>query len=146
MQIFLLYTEAAEHGDGLGYLHKQPVLEVDFTIPVPAELLLPLSGGGGRKKKSRDAKERLLQPLQCSAVIHQDPSSLASEAGNTSAVAWRVSLQLAKLLLLQHRWPKFHPPLLDLERLSQASLLELGSGTGSESAAAAAVHAVHWPQ
>lgn len=122
------------HGDGLGYVHKKPILELDFVLAPPRlpESEASTSFRANRKHVKAKAPHRGTQEKHFSATINQDPSALASESGNTSAVAWRVSLLLAKLLLLQRHFPVQAAPILDLEETASKSVLELGSGTGRE--------------
>lgn len=128
----MLYASARDTlgTGGLGYIHKQPLLEVDFVLALPQELARSSVGGKTSGRGSKTNRRKPSKETSIQATIHQDPSSLASEAGNTSAVAWRISLHLAKLLLWQSHFPTYASPILDLEKLAACSVLELGSGTG----------------
>ncbi|SPO29504.1 related to RKM5 - protein lysine methyltransferase [Ustilago trichophora] len=108
-EIFLLYTLNAksEHDGGLGYVNHSSdkiYVAIDGT-----KWSFALS--------DRNLSGKLVVP------IYQDVTSLRSSKGNTGSVLWRSTVELAI---------RFHKgAIFDLTLFKNASVLELGAGTGA---------------
>lgn len=108
-EIFLLYTLNAksEHDGGLGYVNHSA-----------GKIFISIDGNLWSSALSdRNLSGTLIAP------IYQDVTSLRSSKGNTGSVVWRSTVELAI---------RFHQgTLFDLSRLKDATVLELGAGTGA---------------
>lgn len=106
-EIFLLYTlhAKAEHDGGLGYVnHSADRIFVAID--------------GQRWNSALSARN-----LSDAVAVHQDVTSLRSTKGNTGSVLWRSTVELAIRVRTG--------ALFDLAALRDASVLELGAGTGA---------------
>ncbi|KAJ1023139.1 hypothetical protein NDA16_003292 [Ustilago loliicola] len=108
-EIFLLYTLNAksEHDGGLGYVnHSADKIFISIDRNTWSSAL-----------SDRNLSGKLIAP------IYQDVTSLRSSKGNTGSVVWRSTVELAI---------RFHQAtIFDLSRLKDATVLELGAGTGA---------------
>ncbi|WVQ97517.1 hypothetical protein IAU59_004631 [Kwoniella sp. CBS 9459] len=133
---------------GLGFLDSNSsILELSIDLLPAATVASPVinkkdkeSGsdkrGGNRSKrtvyKTDKRSESISKGKSVEVSIQQDLGALKGRRGDTGSVLWRSSLHLARHLLFQHHYPPNANTisLLDPDRLSSASILELGAGTG----------------
>ncbi|KAJ6518770.1 putative methyltransferase-domain-containing protein [Mycena sanguinolenta] len=122
-EVFILYsTKSASSNEprGLGYLDSRTdILTLEF------ELKAPLASDAGISKAKRNTKirDRIVE-----VQLAQDKTALRSRIGDTGSVVWRASIDFAQMVLQQHHVNS--PVSLFDERLKDANVLELGSGTG----------------
>ncbi|SNX85800.1 related to RKM5 - protein lysine methyltransferase [Melanopsichium pennsylvanicum] len=108
-EIFLLYTLNAksEHNGGLGYVNH-----------TSDKIFVAIDGC----KWSSALSDRNLSGKHV-VPVYQDVTSLRSSKGNTGSVLWRSTVELAI---------RFHAgAIFNLEQLKNATVLELGAGTGA---------------
>ncbi|KAJ3827241.1 putative methyltransferase-domain-containing protein [Lentinula raphanica] len=150
-EVFILYTElqAKDYQSpssnektsfrGLGHVDShQDILSVHFTLTDPvAELshtsTVPESSlksrSRRRTRKGRDSHRP--DAIELDIQIAQDTTSLRSRKGDTGSVVWKASVDFASAILQAAHFPSDdHPSFLDLSRLRESHVLELGSGTG----------------
>ncbi|KAJ3730005.1 putative methyltransferase-domain-containing protein [Lentinula guzmanii] len=153
-EVFILYTElqAQDYQSlpsstmtsfrGLGHVDShQDIVFLKFPLINPvagsssasaasntsSELESSKSRRRARKKRDTHRPDVIELEIQ----IAQDKTSLRSRKGDTGSVVWRASVDLASAILQDaHFPPSIHPSLLDLSKLRNAHVLELGSGTG----------------
>ncbi|KAJ7890570.1 putative methyltransferase-domain-containing protein [Mycena olivaceomarginata] len=123
-EIFILYSNKASASSneprGLGYLDSHSdVLTLNFEVksPSPSDL--------GITKAKRKVRE---QTKTVEIQLAQDKTALRTRTGDTGSVVWRASVDFAQMILEQHH-AKSPVSLFD-EKLKDATVLELGSGTG----------------
>ena len=118
-EIFLLYTLNAksEHDGGLGYVN--PSCDRIFVS------IDPDSRTWSSSVSDRNLAGKLVVP------IFQDVTSLRSSKGNTGSVLWRSTVELAIRFKSN--------TLFDLASMKEATVLELGAGTGALPALVAGV-------
>lgn len=127
--------ETTEKG-GLGFIdsshsHLPIVLELAQPVTSPP-LSPPVSPPPGHRRSRHVSGKKATAPdttVRIELELLQDLTALKGRKGDTGSVLWRSSLYLAKHLLSQYHFPPPHP-LLDCSKLKDASVLELGSGTG----------------
>ncbi|KAI0306141.1 hypothetical protein B0F90DRAFT_1814934 [Multifurca ochricompacta] len=157
-EIFLLYTRLAAlkpaddsdagHFHGLGSENSN-----EDTLIVRLELKKPsrssrksgsdVLGPGGRiSRKTRGNKRKGTikeevhenvhesEPVTLEYELFQDKTALRTRSGDTGSVLWKASIEFLGLVLQQQYFPEPHHSLFDYAKLSQAHVLELGSGTG----------------
>ncbi|ODN91383.1 hypothetical protein L198_05897 [Cryptococcus wingfieldii CBS 7118] len=118
--------------EGLGYLDSsQSVLEllIDIEPPKDSSAVPEVVYGKGRRRKGTKKEGGKDSMVSIPVVLNQDLTALRGRKGDTGSVLWRSSLHLARHVLFHHL---FRPqnPLLDIDRLNSAHILELGCGTG----------------
>jgi len=120
-EIFDLYTalQRAPPAQGLGQVDARA-----STLSLSFDLRLPPSEDARRRK-------RAAKTTRIDLELAQDLRSLRDTAGDTASVVWRASYLLCQLVLAQHGSAT---ALLDLR---EASVVELGSGTGLSACALA---------
>lgn len=116
-----------------------PAPSVAVAVPFPKSK--PRSGAHRRSAAASKSREALApaREVVLPVIIQQDLSALKTRKGDTGSVVWRSSLHLGTHILTQSVFPPApdtdpNSPLtcalLDPDRLRQARVLELGSGTG----------------
>ncbi|KAJ7155443.1 putative methyltransferase-domain-containing protein [Mycena crocata] len=126
-EVFLLYsksTSTSSEPRGLGYVDSRTdTLTLSFDLKVPS-----IPNIGSRKYK-RKSVARPVQDKTVEVQLLQDTTALRTRTGDTGSVVWKASVDFAQFILEQ--WHAKSPvSLLDAERLRDAHVLELGSGTG----------------
>jgi hypothetical protein len=101
------------------------ILQLDFDL-LPPELTESVALQGKRRPKPTKA-------VNVTLAVEQNLSRLRSDARHvdTSSAVWRISLALAKELLLPSYFPTWRS-FLDIDGMRAARVLELGSGCGRE--------------
>ncbi|WRT65226.1 uncharacterized protein IL334_002169 [Kwoniella shivajii] len=128
------------HSGGLGFLNSnESVLEITIDLSPPTltfdDVKLKLDKRSKRKYKNSSLNSTTGNTANesISVKIQQDLGMLKGPKGDTGSILWRSSLYLSTILLRQYHQPStggVDIPILDLETLKSASVLELGSGTG----------------
>ncbi|CAE6403147.1 unnamed protein product [Rhizoctonia solani] len=138
-EVFILYSRHVENRDedgiqGLGSVDSLAgSLTLNFVLSSPSPAITEESKakGRGRHRKAQSSKPGPAEKV-VEIEVFQDVTGLRSRKGDTGSVVWRASVHLAKLLLQQYYFPP-HPPhsaLLSSNHISNAKIVELGSGTG----------------
>ncbi|QRW17111.1 protein-lysine methyltransferase C42C1,13 [Rhizoctonia solani] len=138
-EVFILYSRHVENRDedgiqGLGSVDSlADSLTLNFVLSSPSPAITEESKakGRGRHRKAQSSKPGPAEKV-VEIEVFQDVTGLRSRKGDTGSVVWRASVHLAKLLLQQYYFPP-HPPhsaLLSSNHISNAKIVELGSGTG----------------
>ncbi|ORY23141.1 hypothetical protein BCR39DRAFT_550013 [Naematelia encephala] len=139
MEIYMSLASRLETDEpaasGLGFLDPtKPVLEIEFDLTLQKVEVanIKISGRSRKGAGGRSHKELQDQGPIIFVKLQQDLGALKSRKGDTGSVLWRSSYHLARNLLASHHHPPGAPllPLLDLSKLRQARILELGAGTG----------------
>jgi len=136
-EIFLLYTALNNKTDddnplrGLGSVDsKLGTLTLDFDVAttVGDSAVSPQSKASTRRKGKR--RESVLSSTRTLQVeLHQDTTALQSRRGDTGSVLWQASVDLARLLLEQHRLftrDSGIKTLFDYAELARSHVMELG--------------------
>ncbi|CAK9779321.1 hypothetical protein CC85DRAFT_289437 [Cutaneotrichosporon oleaginosum] len=128
-EIMDLYIGIGEHSGGLGYLDgRAPELSLTLEL-VPAATEAASDEHAGKRRMRRKEKAKAVEGVSIDIVVTQDPGALRSRSGETGSVLWRSSLHLARHILTQAIFPPV-APLLSMQALASAKVLELGAGTG----------------
>ncbi|KAI0316867.1 putative methyltransferase-domain-containing protein [Amylostereum chailletii] len=143
-EVFLLYTRLAalksednednSHFRGLGFLDAQQdtiQVHVDLTPPTTISPTIPKArhGRSAPRKAGGKGKGRQDEAISLEFELFQDKTALRSRSGDTGSVLWRASIDVARLVLQQTRFPT-PDALFDSHKLSTARCIELGAGTG----------------
>ncbi|KAF7356633.1 hypothetical protein MVEN_00997500 [Mycena venus] len=123
-EVFVLYSSkftpasSNEPPRGLGYLDSRTdILTLSFEMKPPS----PSKHGISKSKQKMQEKTIEIQ-------LAQDKTALRTRTGDTGSVVWKASVDVAQMILEQHH-AKSPASIFD-ERLKDANVLELGSGTG----------------
>ncbi|KAK6992212.1 putative methyltransferase-domain-containing protein [Favolaschia claudopus] len=125
-EVFVLYSTKSNPSSGstqprgLGYLDSRAdILTLSFEIKSHPH---SQSTYGKRKSKSK------VQDKTLEIQLAQDKTALRTRTGDTGSVVWRASIDFAQMILEQQHTKS--PVSLLNEKLKDARVLELGSGTG----------------
>ncbi|KAJ6581459.1 putative methyltransferase-domain-containing protein [Mycena capillaripes] len=122
-EVFILYSKSTpassnEHR-GLGYLDSHTdILTLNFE----------LKSSSFDHRAAKPKRKLAIQEKTVEIQLAQDKTALRTRTGDTGSVVWRASVDFAQLILEQ-QYAKSPLSLFD-ERLRDARVLELGSGTG----------------
>ncbi|KAJ7434213.1 putative methyltransferase-domain-containing protein [Mycena galericulata] len=126
-QVFILYSRSTPSSSelrGLGYLDSHSdTLTLTFDLKPPSRL------SSTANKPKRKSASWAVQDKTVEIQLSQDKTALRTRKGDTGSVVWKASVDLASLILQQHHG-KFPEAIFDPEKLGEARILELGSGTG----------------
>jgi len=143
-ETFLIYTalNTVKNDDnplrGLGSLDsKQGTLTLELEVTanpsVGSPPTSPQSNKGSSRRKEKRRESGTLQSRSLQIELRQDTTALRSRAGDTGSVLWQASVDLARLLLDQHRLflrDNGSKTLFEYSKLAQCHVMEFGAGVG----------------